>query len=333
MKIVKLGLLLSFYSFSAKAAVNSLKQTNANWNNTASWTLNRLPQSGDTAVIPSGFTVIVSNNVYNSNYPTLYIRVDGTISFQPNGKLELGANSVVEVLMGGTILSNNTGSERIVIGSVIKYKGSDDGIITGYAIANALSPASGFGPGSGFLTGVLTIKLKNFQSVKINGKVYINWQTDYEKDADYFEVQRAENTTNWKSLHKIKAYNQPNGSNYNYVDTDLIKKDVYFRLKSVQKNGDISYSSISYIKHDDVKAKFFVYPNPTQDYVIVSLNNNLKNGSVQISNFEGGVVQKKSFNNTTGFIKMGLGHLPKGTYILELDETGGIPQSEKIIVR
>lgn len=316
----------------SKGAVNSLKQTNVNWNNNASWNLNRLPQNGDTVIIPSGLTVVVSNNVYNVA-PTLYLKVSGTISFQPNGKLDLESSSSVEIFAGGKILSNSTGSERIVIGGVIKYKGNNDGIITGYALANSQSPASGSGPGSGFLSGTLAIGLKNFQAVKTNGRVYINWQTDYEKDADFFEIQYTYDKTDWKMLDRIKAFNLSTGNNYNYTDSNPVTKDLYFRLKLVQKNGTASYSSISLVKYDNLKSKITIYPNPTSGYALVSFNDSFKKGTLTLSNFEGHVVQSKSVNSTSGYVKLEMTSLPKGIYIMEIRDQSGSLQSEKLILR
>lgn len=333
MKKFLYGLLLSISSTSLLWGANiSLKQNNANWNNTSSWTESRMPQNGDTVTIPAGLTVVVNNNVY-TNSPNLYIKINGIISFQPNGKLDLGGNSTVEVIIGGSILSNNTGSERILIGGVLKYKGNNDGSISGYALANALSPASGSGAGSGFINGTLVVTLKDFQAVKLNSRVYINWQTAYEKEADYFEVQRSENQSDWKALYKIKAFNQNNGGSYNYVDTDPLINDIYFRLRTVQKDGSISYSSISFVKHDKIESKISIYPNPTQDYTIVSFHDSFKKGTLLLSNFQGQLIQSSPVNSSAGYVKLEMGALPKGVYVMEIKENNKVIQSSKIILR
>ncbi|MBI2731532.1 MAG: T9SS type A sorting domain-containing protein [Sphingobacteriales bacterium] len=333
MKKIISGLLLSLsYCPLIWGGNISLKQNNVNWNNTSSWNINRMPQNGDTVTIPAGLTVVVNNNVY-TNAPNLYLKVKGTISFQPNGKLDLGISSVVELLAGGTILSNSTGSERILIGGVIKYKGNNDGTIGGYALANSLSPASGSGAGSGFLTGTLEVTIKSFDAVKLNNKAYINWQTASEKDADYFELQRSQNQNNWETVYRIKAFNQNNGGSYNYVDTDPLLHDLYFRLKMVQKDGGITYSSISLVRQNETKSKISIYPNPTQDYAIVSFGDSFRSGSIQLSNFEGQVVYKKPITVTQGFVKIEMSTFPKGTYILDITDRGKKLGAEKIILR
>lgn len=320
------------YTPFVNGANNSLKQTNVNWNSVASWSLNRLPQNADTVTIPAGFTVIVSNNIYNAN-PNLYIKVYGIINFLPNGKLYLGENSTIEIFTNGKITSTNGGSGIIYFDDVLKYKGSIDGTITGYALANPQSPASGSGPGSAFLSGTLAVGLKDFQAVKMNGKVYVNWQTGYEKDADHFEVECSDDKTNWKTVYTIKAFNQATGDSYNYINSDPVTKDIYFRLKSVQKDGSASYSSVSLIKRDNLKSVITIYPNPTSDYALVSFNTSFKKGIITLSSFEGQVVQSKSVNSSAGYVKLEMATLPKGVYILEIKDQNQTIQTDKIILR
>jgi Secretion system C-terminal sorting domain/G8 domain len=314
------------------AAQISLAQNNVNWNSTNSWNPGRIPATGDTVIIPAGKNVFVSNNVYN-NTPNLYIKVSGSITFQPSGKLDLGVNSTVEILAGGSIISNNTGSERILIGGSLKYKGNNDGTITGYALANSSTPSSGSGAGSGFITTPLVISLKYFQAIKMNNKVQINWHTSYEREADYFEVQRSENQQDWKPVYTIKAFNLTQGNSYNYTDADALRRDVFYRLKSVQKNGAVEFSSTALVKFKEIKSTISIYPNPTTDYTIISLNDIFEKGTIKLAAFDGQPVLTKTFTRSSGFIKLELKDLPRGTYIVEIKDNHNNIQTEKIIRR
>ncbi|MBI1780875.1 MAG: T9SS type A sorting domain-containing protein [Sphingobacteriales bacterium] len=313
------------------AATTTIKQTNVNWNSTSSWNQGRLPQTGDTVIVPTGQAVILSNAVY-SNKPKLYIKVSGTISFQPSGKLDLGNNSVVEVTTGGSIITSGTGSERIYIGGVLKYKGQADGTITGFALANSSSGSSGSGAGSGFITQILDIILKDFNAVRKNNSVNITWSTLSETETDYFEIQSSTDRNDWSTINKINAGNYSTGNYYSINDSRVLSTNTYYRLKMVNKTGSITYSEISLIRYNGIISKMSVYPNPATDYIYITLNQNANNGTIRLSSFEGKTVINKNISNSSGIVKLETQNLPKGIYVVEVKDANNNIETNKVII-
>lgn len=332
MKQLFIAIVLVLQIISTYANTITLSTNNGDWKNNNTWSPATLPQSGDTVIIPAGKSVIVKNEVY-TNAPNIYIKDWGTISFMPSGKLSLGANAVVEVFTGGKIETSGTNSERIYIADVLKYQGKTDGNIIGYALASLSSGVSGIAVASGFLTGTLEIKLKEFKTIPSNDAVTIKWETAVEKDAAFFQVQRSRDSKNWEVIQTINATNAVNGGNYSYVDASVANTTVYYRLKMVEVSGNTIYSEVSTVRNKQTTATINTYPNPATNYVMVSLNQSAGNGTVSLSNFSGKTIAAKSFNSTDAAVKLDTQSLPNGIYVVEVKDNNNTIASSKVIIR
>src|SRR5689334_18645591 len=103
MKKVKLivAFILIFYS-SFAGSIQAI-QNNGDWTSNSSWDQNRNPTNGDTIIIPSGITIVISTNL---NFPanTMRIIVYGTLKFSGGGaKLTISNLSSVVVEPGGLL--------------------------------------------------------------------------------------------------------------------------------------------------------------------------------------------------------------------------------------
>ena len=178
---------------------NNAVPASGNWKNTSTWNLNRLPQHGDTVVIPVGVTVYITD-IQNYSTEDLYIKVYGTLDIS-GGKLWLGVNSVIIVYTGGTITASGSPSETLKIGGDVKFEGTM-GSIVGPAVATS---STGTAP-SGFLPfpeAPLPVKFIGFNIARQQNDVLVQWVTGEESSNDYFEVQRSENGTNWYVVGKV----------------------------------------------------------------------------------------------------------------------------------
>ncbi len=112
---------------------------------------------------------------------------------------------------------------------------------------------------------VLPLKLLDFSASCIENGTVIKWQTATQEDIDYFTIERSENGTNWEKVTRI----YPSGSNnqkqdYSYVDDKILFKDIYYRLKQTDLDGEVSYSKIVNVNCKDFSNNNIkVIPNPT----------------------------------------------------------------------
>ena len=69
--------------------------TGTGWGNNANWSSAGVPVDGDEIIIPLGQTISVKGSFYTGTQ-NLEINVDGTLDFDPSGKLNLGSLSIVQ---------------------------------------------------------------------------------------------------------------------------------------------------------------------------------------------------------------------------------------------
>lgn len=84
------------------------------------------------------------------------------------------------------------------------------------------------------------VKLSSFE-IKQNGKhIKIKWSTLYEKNNDYFILQRSDDEGTWSDIETIPGSNNSNKEiYYDYVDFSPKDGKNYYRLFCKNKNGEI----------------------------------------------------------------------------------------------
>jgi hypothetical protein len=141
-----------------------------------------------------------------------------------------------------------------------------------------------------------------------------------------YQVEVSEDGSNFKNIATVYTNNQ---SIYQYEYFDATKQDKYFRLKLIDKDGSFSYSNIVAIKEND-KAQISLYPNPTKDFISISLNKVMPNSKLIIVNNIGETIQQiQLVNNITTISTNGL---VSGMYFIQVLENGELINSLPFII-
>lgn len=170
----------------------------------------------------------------------------------------------------------------------------------------------------------LPIKLHSFQVQKSNAPltVDINWSTSMEKDAQYFVLEWSKEGMNFIPIKQIAAKGNSNHlTKYHYQHQQATKGGNYYRLKTIDYNGDIDYSPIRVITFDQYAAATQVYPNPFQDqlHFFFDLYKD-QDISLKLINVFGQTIQKRIVAGSKGsnsFIwDLKENNIPKGNYLV-----------------
>lgn len=301
------------------------------WDKTETWDVSQTPTNGTVVVIPSTSTVVVKGNIYNSlpTKPNLTIRIDGTLRFEPSGVLDLGATSTVQLTSGTSqITSQNTSnSQLMIIGGVTKYNASLDPTLTGPAFA---SISTGISPG-GFTVGVLPIKLQSFTAQAQNNRVVLKWTTSEEINNSHYEVEKSTNARQWALIQRVAAEGQP--ADYTYSDAATASSEVYYRLKSVDRDGKSEYSHIVKVVRSRSLAAY-VSPNPARTQVTVSLSTaSTAPLQLQLVANNGQVVREGFFAKGSSLIQLGLQGTRAGIYTLVLREGSSVIEASQLLIQ
>ncbi|MFT3981903.1 MAG: T9SS type A sorting domain-containing protein [Ferruginibacter sp.] len=146
----------------------------------------------------------------------------------------------------------------------------------------------------------------------------ISWSTAQELNSDYFEVQRSTDGNIWKSIGRTPGAGISNGSR-TYSQLDLEAGNAMYRIKQVDKNGQVTYTNIERANCDVKSISAVLYPVPAKDVLnVVIKSDKALNAQLVIMDITGKLVRKLETNlqNGTNNFRFDLTGLSSGEYIL-----------------
>lgn len=175
----------------------------------------------------------------------------------------------------------------------------------------------------------LPVELTDFNLKLIeNNSVEIIWETETEKNNDFFRIYRSKDSKNWELISTIDgAGNSSDKKTYQYIDENSYISDSYYRLEQVDFDGVLRTQGIKTIRINPESLS--VFPNPSSDIITLYCNNsNLSDLTIlnsfgqkmeiisiinqkekdyiniDVSSFQNGIYFIKCKNETLKFIKI-----------------------------
>ena len=317
-------------------AITKTVQSNSGsgWSVANNWSPAGVPQNGDEVFIPAGKTITVKGSIY-ATAANIKIYIHGTLDFDPSGKLNMGTNSVVQLVSSDSrITTNGSSSEQIIIGGGIKYNGSNDGMVTGPAFTTYAAPNSRAGnPRYAFTFGLLPVKLTSFAAQWENGKMQLKWVTVSEDGLVHMELHKSTNGKNWRTIAAIEPKNTcACATGYRLEDPSAESGDNYYRLRFMDRDGGTSFSAVVHSKVIASPRTDLVWRmNSGGDQLMIGLNPSQIRFPVQLHlvSFSGQILlQEKVLSHT---IQIPVSTLPAGMVVLILEDGRGIKWVSKLI--
>ena len=137
---------------------------------------------------------------------------------------------------------------------------------------------------------VLAVKVLTLTAQLQNNNAILHWQTENEDNSTFFNVQRSFDGINFITIEKMPANNNVTISNYAYADNNVNQLGVvnlFYRLRSVDKNGAGKYSDIVTIHLSKLQQLFSVSPNPAKDFIKIAASSNVSNASIRVTDLRG----------------------------------------------
>jgi hypothetical protein len=219
------------------------------------------------------------------------------------------------VLIIDILSSQYTGGNWTSTGGTASGNVSTTGTIT----SNALSS---FGPLTlGYTAFPVPLKLISFNAIRVSGTSFLKWVTENEQNVDRFDVQRSYDGNTFTNIGYVTARNNPSREVYDFEDHSVLNGIAYYRIKSVDIDGKLSFSRIAAVSEYDLRSTSFVVLNPARSFITI-LNKSGENGPFDYFLFNGGgqLLLKGSINmgiNSGVALPVPL-HTPAGIYVLEL---------------
>ena len=177
-----------------------------------------------------------------------------------------------------------------------------------------------------------------FASVKAtqkNTNIAVEWKTENESNLQQFEVEKSVDGNQFTKVFTISANNNGVGT-YNWLDKNTLSGYNYYRIRSVDINGQTAYTQIVKVLIGNVTAAINVYPNPAINGTVNLQFTNQPAGVyyARLINPIGQVVVSKQIihaeGSSTETIKVNDASA-KGIYQLEVTQTNGDLKVIKVI--
>ena len=241
--------------------------------------------------IGDGFGLQINNSVSNN----IFWGGNGDgFSFESN-------NAISNLIFSGGIGDGFVNSGNNALFNTIFYGGDGDGWS---AVLLPLGP--------------LPVTLLSFTAVASGNVHLIKWATTAEINTSHFEVQRSSNARDFVTEGTVaSAGGNSIGAPYNFTVLKPWTGNNFYRLKMVDKDGTIAYSNIVLLKNT-AGLQVAVFPNPTADWLYVSIPNFTNNKPVTASMLDANgrllsqPLLKPGSNNA-----IPVSHLPAGVYTLQ----------------
>ena len=172
----------------------------------------------------------------------------------------------------------------------------------------------------------MPVTLTNFAGQRAGATNMLTWSTATESNNSGFELERSADGRNFSSLTFVASKADRGNSNlvlnYTFTDEKPLIAGNYYRLKQVDKDGKMVYSSVVYLKGDkvDLVQVSGVYPNPAVSVLNVLLSAPANDRVVLVvTDLTGKAVRKQEVQLKQGEnqVQVQVAGLASGTYIIK----------------
>lgn len=212
---------------------------------------------------------------------------------------------------------------------------ADDPFISNFNTTSSFLNNAGYLGGAGNLfvpgaNGPLPVKLVAFSGVKEDNRARLMWITATEQSVDHFEVERS---LDGKSFTTVVASVRANGNSvaaqdYQAYDNEPVGGDNFYRLKIVDKSGDMTYSAVRMLHFDGAKNNSYTLsPNPATE--VVNVKGMSGAAVVRLISMTGQVMSETKTNDAMVAIPVQM--LAPGMYYIQVAENNQVVYNERFV--
>lgn len=183
----------------------------------------------------------------------------------------------------------------------------------------------------------LANELLSFAGKKVNASSELLWQINSNSAIALFEIEHSVNGSQFNTAGKVN-YNPERLLPVEFYSFNHVRPNAgnnYYRLKTIYKDGRITYSNVVLLQFSalvfDVKAG----PNPFNDKLIIEFTEGvITNYQLRLIDFSGKIINSTSYRSRKGYNSfewMNLKAAPGQMYILEIVSETGEKWRQKLV--
>jgi Secretion system C-terminal sorting domain len=164
----------------------------------------------------------------------------------------------------------------------------------------------------------------------------LQWATENETSSKWFVIERSGATGGYDSIGVVLGINNDNETNYSFTDDYMLSGNNYYRLREVDMNGVVRYSTVVTLSSMQISTKMEVYPNPAVASISFSVPSAVPQSViVQVYNMTGVMVIASQQQLVAGnnLETLTVANLKAGNYILKVASQDGSSQFVQSFVK
>ncbi len=164
---------------------------------------------------------------------------------------------------------------------------------------------------------VLPIKLISFIAQPQNSSVVLKWVVALETNVATYQIEYSANGRTYASIGSVTA---TGSRNYNLTHTAPKQGLNYYRLKTIDKDGKVSYSEVRTVNFGGVEGVVKIYPIPASATVNITVTNAMINqsGTISIIALDGRLVHAQTTTALSQTETINVSKLASGKYIVRI---------------
>ncbi len=178
-------------------------------------------------------------------------------------------------------------------------------------------------------TDFLPIRLAYFQAEVEDKRVKLTWTTLSEINTSHFEIEKSQDLSEIQVIGQISAIGSSNRrQDYIYWDQSPSEEWVYYRLKSVDKDGSKQYSAWVSIQAKSL-VNYEIFPNPAVHQITIRAHESKPTPiTLRVLDAQNRVCLEEHFQQTS---TIDVDNLPQGIFYLQIISQQGT-YAEKILI-
>jgi hypothetical protein len=185
----------------------------------------------------------------------------------------------------------------------------------------------------GLWGGALPVTWLTFDGSYLGEAILLSWSTGSEENNSHFELERSSDGLEWMAINTIDGNGTSSEINrYKSYDENPYPTINYYRLKQVDFDGQFDQSkTIVLSKAGTNNTNLNVFPNPAQDYITVSWSKVAGNGTLEVTNLNGQVLQSIVTDRLGNMHRFDLTNYDQGIYFVRF-ATDKYTSTKKIVI-
>ncbi len=209
-----------------------------------------------------------------------------------------------------------------VYGITVSVNGSSDATFTG--VANQTVTVTN----QDDETIPLPLDLLSFVANTLENGINVEWVTTNEVNIESIALEKSANAIDFIEINRVDGNNNDQQNFYSHLDRSPVEGLNYYRLRMTDFDGTVEYSALISANWQVTTFELVVYPNPVQNILNISSNQNLGSATYSIFDVRGTRVDAGKINGLGGAIDVS--KLKKGIYQLVL-QVGERIETSRII--